>query len=83
MEEGWNEKKDNYSIIFINSVFYTGKICTCSNYVLPKENNLMLLSVAKTDRIGWRYETREDGRLYKRLYNYTADSWIGEWILVG
>ena len=43
----------------------------------------MLLSVAKTDRIGWRYETREDGRLYKKLYNYTADSWIGEWILVG
>ena len=28
--------------------------------------------------IGWRYTTI-DGRLYRRLFNYTTQEWIGEW----
>ncbi len=31
--------------------------------------------------IGWRYKT-VDGVLYKRLYNYSNDTWIGDWIVV-
>lgn len=31
------------------------------------------------DIIDWRY-TWIDGNLYKRLYNYTSQTWIGEWI---
>lgn len=30
------------------------------------------------DSIEWRYK-EENGKLYRRLYNYTTDSWIGEW----
>ena len=26
------------------------------------------------------YEVR-DGKLYKRLYNYSKDKWVGDWIL--
>lgn len=33
------------------------------------------------DIIEWRYKF-EDGKMYKRLYNYTKDIWIGDWILV-
>jgi len=29
---------------------------------------------------GWRYKT-VDGKLYKRLYDYTNQKWIGEWEL--
>lgn len=28
--------------------------------------------------IGWRYQTI-DGVLYRRLFNYTTQEWIGEW----
>lgn len=28
--------------------------------------------------IGWRYKTVND-RLYRRLYNYSTQEWIGEW----
>ena len=34
-----------------------------------------------SDVIGWKYKNI-DGKLYKRLYNYTKEQWIGDWILV-
>lgn len=30
------------------------------------------------DSIEWRYK-EEDGKLYRRKYNYTTGSWIGQW----
>lgn len=30
--------------------------------------------------IDWRYKT-ENGKLYRRLYNYSRQQWIGEWEL--
>lgn len=38
-------------------------------------------AITRDNYIGWRYETI-NGTLYKRLYNYTTNSWIGEWIPV-
>lgn len=35
----------------------------------------------QSDNIGWRFKT-ENGKTYKRLYNYTTKKWIGNWILV-
>lgn len=29
--------------------------------------------------IDWRWKI-EDGKMYKRLYNYTIQQWVGEWI---
>lgn len=31
--------------------------------------------------IKWIYKT-VDGKTYKRLYNYSTNEWIGDWILV-
>ena len=33
------------------------------------------------DIIEWRYKV-ENGLLYKRLFNYTTEQWVGYWILV-
>lgn len=30
------------------------------------------------DSIGWRFKT-ENGKVYRRLYNYTTQEWIGDW----
>lgn len=34
----------------------------------------------RKDKIEYIYEIKE-GKLYKRLYNYSRGEWIGEWIL--
>ncbi|MDE6053442.1 MAG: hypothetical protein K2G55_06730 [Lachnospiraceae bacterium] len=34
------------------------------------------------DDIKWVYYTTDDGKTYKRLYNYSTGEWIGEWIYV-
>lgn len=36
-----------------------------------------------SDDIRWVYYVAEDGKRYKRLYNYSNGDWIGEWIYVG
>ena len=33
----------------------------------------------RADGIEWVYRTI-DGKAYKRLYNYTTQQWIGDWI---
>lgn len=33
------------------------------------------------DRIDWRFKMI-NGKLYKRLFNYSMDEWIGDWIPV-
>lgn len=38
-------------------------------------------STTRSDDIGYLYKTI-NGRLYKRLYNFTQEKWIGDWILV-
>ncbi|EOS43198.1 hypothetical protein C809_04093 [Lachnospiraceae bacterium MD335] len=35
----------------------------------------------RSDIIEWVYKT-ENGKLYKRLYNSSTASWIGDWIYV-
>lgn len=36
--------------------------------------------VPLADDIRWRYKT-ENGKVYKRLFNYTKQVWVGSWIL--
>ena len=33
------------------------------------------------DAISWKYKV-ENNKLYKRLYNFSTDTWIGNWIYV-
>jgi len=35
-----------------------------------------------SDVIQWRFKI-VDNKLYRRLFNYTSSSWIGEWEYVG
>lgn len=37
--------------------------------------------VVCADRIGWKYKNI-NGKPYKRLYNFSKDQWIGNWIPV-
>lgn len=48
---------------------------------LPAESNTTSIITPQSDIIEWRYKV-EDGKLYKRQYNYTKDKWVGAWILV-
>ncbi len=36
-----------------------------------------------SDIIKYRYKIVDDTKLYRRLYNYTEQCWIGEWEYVG
>lgn len=36
----------------------------------------------RSDYIEWVYKV-ENGKIYKRLYNASTASWIGDWIYVG
>lgn len=75
------KRKIIIQLYLLTAFFVLERFVPVNNYVLPKENYLATSSVVKADKIGWRYETREDGRRYKRLYNYATGSWIGDWIL--
>lgn len=34
----------------------------------------------RQDKIDWLYKT-ENGRVYRRLFNFSKNEWIGDWIL--
>ncbi|HBG11746.1 MULTISPECIES: hypothetical protein [Clostridia] len=48
--------------------------------VNSQENSQLLGAVTYAQVIGWRYKT-EDGKVYRRQYNYSRQKWIGEWEL--
>lgn len=48
-----------------------------TQYTEKSESNIVVM---RSDIIDWRFKL-EDGKLYKRLYNYTRERWEGEWIL--
>lgn len=35
-----------------------------------------------SDDIQWRFKV-ENGKIYRRLYNYSTANWVGDWIYVG
>lgn len=35
-----------------------------------------------SDDLQWLYKV-ENGKIYKRLYNYSTANWVGDWIFVG
>jgi hypothetical protein len=47
-----------------------------ANAVMTVETDKAIVPYA--DIIDWRYKL-VDGKLYKRLYNYSKQEWIGEW----
>lgn len=54
----------------------------CPTATLPAQAAVPDVAAPCSDIIEWRYKI-EDGKAYKRLYNYSTASWIGEWIYLG
>ena len=59
---------------------------TCNMVTYAKENVMLSASgdegiVPRSDIIEYRYKVI-NGDLYRRLYNYTQEYWIGEWELI-
>ncbi len=75
-----------YTMVIALSIFFTANITGQASYTLSMTETISNHSsgdiIPMSDDIRWRYEIKEDGKLYKRLYNYTTRQWIGDWILV-
>lgn len=46
--------------------------------ISPAGTSLTNTHVSKQEQIEWVYK-EEDGKIYRRQYNYTTGQWIGEW----
>lgn len=76
-------KKVVFSVLFLLSLLSTALPVSA----FAKEDSHILFSddfgaSSKTEDIQWRFKI-ENGKLYKRLYNYSTHTWIGDRILVG
>ncbi len=72
-----------FSLIFLLSMVISTSIISQAAYIpspmiLDSSDDSSIMPAS--DDIRWRYEIKY-GKLYKRLYNYTKDQWIGDWIL--
>ena len=47
--------------------------------LIVSSNAITAQATIQSDVIRWRYKLVK-GKKYKRLYNYTTHTWIGEWI---
>lgn len=52
-----------------------------SPQILLNHNAKQISYHVKSSKIDWRFKFINN-QLYKRLFNYTTNSWIGDWILV-
>lgn len=71
----------------------TTLLLTCTMLVIASPINTISVQASDTNTyteavqssrsatIGWRYK-RVNDVLYKRLYDYSSNSWIGDWIIV-
>lgn len=63
------------SVAFLN--LWTVPVFACEDLVSNRMDTEFQVNSAN---IGWRYKN-EDGRLYRRQYDYTNQKWISEWEL--
>lgn len=54
----------------------------CPATTLPTQAAEADVAVPYSEVIEWRFKI-EDGKMYKRLYNFSRAEWIGDWILIG
>lgn len=48
--------------------------------ITSSQNSLLDVAYPRANIIGWRYKS-ENGKMYRRQYNYSREKWIGEWEL--
>ena len=68
------KNKDGYGISDGILIYFIQTISVFANEIGPNP-----AIEARADIIEWRYKL-ENGRVYKRRYNYTKQKWIGDWI---
>ncbi len=68
-----------FIVLIICFILIGGNIKVYAWSSIPDLSTSLITPLA--DIIEWRYKI-EDEKIYKRLYNYTKDVWIGDWILV-
>lgn len=49
-----------------------------TDQTLETEKNEKSAKSARAEIVGWRYKT-VNGVLYRRLFNYTHNEWVGNW----
>lgn len=71
----------------------TTLLFTCTMLIIASPINIISVQTSDTNistetvqssrsaTISWRYKTVK-GVLYKRLYDYSSNSWIGDWVIV-
>ncbi|GAB6110130.1 hypothetical protein [Fusibacter bizertensis] len=75
------KKKIIYVILFTTIILSShSNISQAYNYGNNNSSDASIITPF-SDIIEWRYKV-DNGKLYKRLYNSTKDTWIGDWILV-
>lgn len=68
------------SLFISMNIFIVEATATNINRYVNQNNSQSSQVVPFADVIGWRYKS-ENGKLYRRLYNYSQEKWIGEWEL--
>lgn len=48
--------------------------------ITSSQNSILDAYYPNANIIGWRYKS-ENGKMYRRQYNYSREKWIGEWEL--
>lgn len=48
--------------------------------ISSSQDSLLDVAYPSANIIGWRYKS-ENGKMYRRQYNYSREKWIGEWEL--
>lgn len=65
------------AIIFTVEIF---SIAPTSSINVYASTNIVV--EPRADIIEWRYKT-ENGKLYRRKFNYSKNEWVGDWQFVG
>lgn len=76
--------KFNKILLLTTAILFSISIVPTLN-VSAKENTSTIsyqssVCVPFSENIDWRYKS-VNGKIYKRLYNYSMSQWVGDWIL--
>lgn len=73
--------KEIFICVIICIIFMQPVTALASDLTSPHIYSMSSSVRPLSDIIKWRYKS-VNGKLYKRLYNYSKGQWVGDWILV-
>lgn len=69
-----------FSIIILFTQSIISIAAEVNTSIISEKTESKITTAPKAPYIDWRYKI-ENNQMYKRLYDYTNNVWIGEWIL--